>query len=171
MKKIIIATGFLCFSLFAFAGEKDSFVSLSFGSAFLPTKQYDYSGVNGTLTYGHRVTSQSFGVIGLDFSSELEGAMIFRYEHNFTSNMNWEPGVSASVLIGVANKSSSSESRYKAALGLGVDLGLFLKLGPSTGWQGVAQTGVKYFSGVGELGKSFGDKFRHYISVALRKNF
>lgn len=164
MKKLIIITGFLCFSLFAFAGEKSSLIGLSFGIALSPGDSYSYSDVNGAIIYGHRITSQSFGVIGIDLSTKLNGGLLFGYEHEFVSGGNWLPGANASLLVGVAEKGTT--------LGLGADIGLFLKLGPSTSkWQGIAQTGLRYFSAVSELGKSIGERLQHYISVGLRLNF
>ncbi len=163
MKKLIIVAGFLCFSVFAFAGERNSFIGLSFGSSFLPSNSYEYSDINGALIYGHRITSQSFGVVGLDLSTIKAGGLLFGYEHEFTSGKKWSPGAKASLLVGVHEWTT---------LGLGADIGLFLKMGPATSrWQGVAQTGVRYFSAIGDLGESFGDKIKHYISVALRVNF
>ena len=169
MKKIIIAVAFLCSHLVAFAGERNSFISLVFGSSFLPTNSYKYSDISGGFTYGHRISSQSFGVIGLDASARLEGGMRFGYEYDFTVNKGWTPGVNVALLVGVANKNSSG-SEYSPVLGLGADMGLFLKIG-SGKWQGLAQTGVKYFSAVSGFGKSFEDKLEHYISVGLRMSF
>ena len=176
MKKLIIVAGFLCFSLFAFAGggEKNTFAALSFGSSFSPANKYNYSGTAGALTYGHRVTPQSFGVVGISLSDAIDGGLLFGYEQEFVSDGNWLPGANVSLLVGVAGKSNKSiwDDNYSPTLGLGADIGLFLKIGPSTGkLQGVAQTGVKYLSAVSSLSESFKDKLEHYISVALRLNF
>ena len=178
MKKIIIAVAFLCSHLVAFAGEKNSFLSFTFGSSFLPTDSYKYSGINGGFTYGYRINSQSFGVIGLDASSQFEGGMRFGYEYDFTVNKGWTPGMNVALLVGVANTNTvydvisfkKEDETPSPTLGLGADVGLFLKIG-SGKWHGLAQTGVKYFSAVNKLGESFGDKFEHYISVALRWSF
>ena len=176
MKKIIIASAFLCSSLFAFAGERNSFISFALGSSFSPTDSYKHSGINGGLTYGYRINSQSFGVIGLDASSQFEGGMRFGYEYDFTVDKGWTPGVNVALLVGVANTNtvydiiSFKEDDEAPTLGLGADMGLFLKIG-SGKWQGLTQTGVKYFSAVNKLGESFGDQLEHYISVGLRMSF
>ena len=172
MKKLIIITGFLCFSLFAFAGEKNNFVSLSVGNSFLPAESYDYNGISAAFVYGREINSQSFGVIGFDLSYKLEGAMLFRYEYEFVSGESWLPGANIGLLVGVANKNKLDTGGYAATLGLGGDLGLFLKIGASDSrLQGVVQTGVKYFSAVSQLSKSFKEKIQHYLSLSVLVNF
>ena len=168
----MIITGLLCLSLFAFAGggEKDNFVSISVGNSFLPANSYDYEGVSGAIIYGRRISPQSFGVVGFDLSHKLDGAMLFRYEHEFISGESWLPGANIGLLVGVADKNSGGD--YAATLGLGGDLGLFLKLGPSNSRvQGVVQTGIKYFSAVSQLSDSVKEKLQHYLALSVLVNF
>ena len=188
IKKIIIAVAFLCSHLIAFAGEKNSFISVAFGSSFLPNESYKYSGINGGIAYGYRISSQSFGVIGLDVSSRFEGGIRFGYEYDFTVSKGWTPGVNVALLVGVASIEEECNDvflmknppiqivkcdgkdviEFPPTLGLGADMGLFLKIG-SGKWQGLAQTGVKYLTPIGQPpGEFFDYKFQHYISFALR---
>ena len=180
----MITVVFLCFSGITLAEQKNSFVALSVGSSFKLLDNYNYSGLNGAFTYGYRMNSHGFGVIGANLGDELEGGLLFGYEQNFINNKNFVPGVNISLLLGVANQSKSraepspgsgknnNSYDYSPTLGVGADLGFFLKLGPSVGkYQGVAQTGLKYYSAVSDVGESFKDKFVHYINVGIRINF